>query len=65
MWKLKLKELTNLKTQGFVASQVGVSQAVVSCWLSGRHKPSLRKAPKLAEILGITLNELVKDLAKE
>lgn len=38
-----------------------VSYAAVVCWYYGRRTPDLVRAKALAEVLGVTLDELVSD----
>jgi transcriptional regulator with XRE-family HTH domain len=45
-------------TQKEVADRTGVSQGTVSKWLSGK-PPGLRTLPKLAEVLGVSVEYLL------
>lgn len=43
-------------TQQDLAAQVGVSQTAVCNWESGKAKPELPKAVRLADLFGVTLD---------
>lgn len=47
-------------SQEELAAQLGVSQVAVSQWESGRTHPGFEKIIKLSDILGVTIDELVK-----
>lgn len=44
----------------WVAEQMGVSQNVLSRWITGRSKPSLENAFRLAELLDCKVDDLYK-----
>lgn len=46
-------------TQARVARSVGVSEATVSFWESGRFVPRLAKLSKLSRLYGASIDELV------
>ena len=54
------KELikSNGLTQAELVKKSGVSQRVITNWISGRNAPSLKEAYYVACALGITLEEL-------
>ena len=45
-------------TQIKLAETLGVTQGVISSWETGRNKPALGTARKLAKALGCTIEEL-------
>lgn len=59
---MNLKRLREAKdmTQMELASAVGVVQSAVGNWESGTRKPTADKLPKLAAILGCTIDDLFK-----
>lgn len=65
MMKLYEKILENRKklnlSQEQLGEKVGVSRQTVSKWELGQTIPDLDKAKLLAEVFGITLDELVKE----
>jgi putative transcriptional regulator len=58
--KPKIQELRKERglMQGFVAKQMGISQQLLSDWEKGRTYPRIDKAQKLAEVLGVGIEEL-------
>lgn len=56
-----------MKRQGWsqrrFAGAVGVSQPTVSDWLSGEKEPKSRYVPKMAEVLGLSVNDLLSETA--
>lgn len=54
---LQLRKLQNL-TQEDIAEKVGVSRQAVAKWESGETTPDLERARLLAEILGVSLDDL-------
>lgn len=46
-------------TQNFAAELLGVSEATVSGWMSGKATPSLSKAIGISELFGITTDRLM------
>lgn len=47
-------------TQASLASQIGVTQGAVGQWEKGLTHPSVSLMPKLADLLGITVDEIVR-----
>lgn len=47
-------------TQGELAEKLGVTQGAVSQWENGDTKPSVELLPKLASVLGCTIDELFR-----
>lgn len=45
--------------QAYIAKKLSVSQVLVSCWETGKREPSISVLPKLAEILGCSIEEVV------
>ena len=45
-------------TQMKLAEDIGVTQACVAMWETGKAFPNSDKLPKLAEVLGCTIDEL-------
>lgn len=56
----KIKELRELRelSQRDLANYLGVDQSAVAKWETGVSLPSADKLPKLAQILGCTIDEL-------
>jgi len=52
-------------TQAKVAAKLGVAQTTISFWETDRFYPSLMLAICLADVLGITLDELVGRTVKK
>lgn len=46
-------------TQQSVADALGVHQTLVSQWCTGRTKPSLEYAQKLAVLLGVSTDDII------
>ena len=57
---MRIRELRELKgvSRKQIADAVGVSDVAVYYWEIGRQKPSADKLPKLAELLGCSIDEL-------
>ena len=47
--------------QGELAAEVGCGQPLISQYISGVKTPSLQMLVKIADVLGCTLDELVRD----
>lgn len=45
-------------TQTKIAELLGVTQGAVACWEKGSSHPRVDKAKKLAELYGVTLDEI-------
>lgn len=58
---MNFKELlkVNDMTCARLARKLGVSRSLVSLWASGKSKPSLKIIPQLAEILSVSIAEVV------
>lgn len=56
----RLKELRKKcgLTQVTLASMMGVSQSSLAGWEAGNSYPSAEKLPKLADILGVSIDQL-------
>lgn len=61
MFKENLVQIRKLKgmTQEDIAEKVGVSRQAVAKWESGETSPDLEKSRILAEVLGVSLDDLV------
>ena len=61
MFKDNLVQLRKLKamTQEDIAEKIGVSRQAVAKWESGETSPDLEKSRLLAEVLGVSLDDLV------
>lgn len=59
----KIKELREAKglTQKYIADAMGVDQAAVAKWESGKAMPTAAKLPKLALLLGCTIDDLYSE----
>lgn len=57
---MRIKEIREARgmTRKQIADAVGVSEVAVYYWENGRQKPSADKLPKLAELLGCTIDAL-------
>lgn len=57
---MRIKEIREARgmTRKQIADAVGVSEVAVYYWENGRQKPSADKLPKLAELLGCSIDEL-------
>lgn len=42
----------------YIAKQLGVSQNQISNWISGKSNPTIEKAFKLADLLGVKVDDL-------
>lgn len=52
-------------TQSDLANEVGVTQGMISLWLSGRKRPSLDNLVSLSRITGVTIEDLISDVTHE
>ena len=57
--KARLKELR--RTQVWLANEIGASEPTVSQWLKGVHNPHITKLIRIAELLDMTLAELIEN----
>lgn len=52
-----------MKTKGFtqtqLAKKLGVTQALISKWVNGEGVPRTTMLPKIAEALGVSIEEIV------
>lgn len=48
-------------TQTALAEKVGVSQQAVSFWETGERYPRTADLPRLASVLGVTVDELLRE----
>ena len=55
---IKEKRVSRGITQVELAEKMGVSQCTVSWWETGNSKPRADMLPKLAKVLGCTIDEL-------
>ena len=51
-------------TQTQLAEKIGVTQAAVNYYISEKRTPTLEVCVKIADVLGMTLDELVRDGSK-
>ena len=63
--RLKAKREANGITQVQLAIMLGITQGAVSQWEAGQTKPNIELLPKLADILGCTVDELLRGGEKE
>ena len=52
------KQRERLKSQGYVAEQIGVSRQAVSKWETGQSEPTAGNLVQLAKVFEISLSEL-------
>ena len=50
----------NMK-QKDLASRLKVSEAAVSSWVSGLHKPTIETIKEIAKIIDVEVNEIIRD----
>lgn len=62
MTYLKQRRLLAGKTQPDLGAELGVNQATVSSWETGRQMPRPHQLPALAKALDCTTDELLKAL---
>lgn len=55
---VKYYRLAKGLTQAALARAMGVDQSVISDWETGRSSPSSGRLPRLAELLGVTIDQL-------
>lgn len=60
MVTIKKKRLSCLLTQAELATNLGVSQNTVSQWETGVRNPNIKLLPRIADILGCTVDELLR-----
>ena len=63
---MKLSDIRKSKhyTQQYVADQIGIEQSAVAMWESGKSTPSMKNLLRLAEVLDVSLDDLVAALSK-
>lgn len=54
---IRLREQVGL-TQAFVADKLNVEQSAVSHWETGKFRPSRKYCPMLAELYGVSVEEI-------
>lgn len=59
---LKVKRTENKMTQEYVAEKLGVSRQAVSKWESGKSDPSTLNLISLADLYGVSVDELLKSI---
>lgn len=57
---IKLIRKTMGITQEELAKRIGVTQGTVAQWEKGLTHPAFDKLPKVADVLGVTVDELIK-----
>ena len=57
---VKLRDSKNLNDSA-VSKATGIERSTFSDWKSGRSKPKLEKLIKIADFLGVTLDELARE----
>lgn len=55
----RLREAAGM-TQAELADKIGVTQPIVASWETGVKNPRAAKLPKLAQILGCTIDDLFR-----
>ena len=50
--------------QKFLAGRIGVSESLISRVLSGRRRPTLNVVERLSTAIGVTVDELLRELKK-
>lgn len=63
MFQIALKKLRESKgiSQRKLAEELGLSQSTVGMWESGKNRPEYSNLIKLAEIFGVSVNELTEN----
>ena len=52
------------KTQEEIANALGVHQTLVSLWVCGKCKPNIADLPKIANVLGCSIEDIVSSVAR-
>lgn len=62
---MRIKQIrSELKmSQAELARRCGVTQAAISKYEDGKREPSLAMLKKIAAVLGVSVDELIKDIA--
>ena len=63
---MKFRELLKKKDihGAQLARRVGCDRSLVSCWVRGTAKPTIDRIPKIAEVLGVTTDEVIACFVK-
>lgn len=61
MKSIKIGRIRNDLTQQQLADKVGISKSSIKKYETGINQPTLETAKKIAKVLNITLDELVKE----
>ena len=64
MQEIRIARILMGYSQGQLAKLVGVTQGAISQWEKGLTHPSYKAIPKLSEVLGISLEELLSTTKK-
>ena len=56
----RLREAKEM-TQEDLAAALGITASAVSLWESGKRSMNVKQADKLAQALGVTLNDLMRE----
>ena len=56
----RLREVKSM-TQEDLAAELGITASAVSLWESGKRSMNVKQADKLAQALGVTLNDLMRE----
>lgn len=59
MFLLRKYRLNNNMTQEQLANELGVAKTTISMWESGDRKPDIFMLKKIADLFGITTDELL------
>ncbi len=58
--RIKLVLVENKKTNRWLANELGKDEATVSNWCTNKSQPSLETMVRIAELLGVEMNDLVR-----
>ena len=53
---LKQKDLHGVQ----LARRIGCERSLVSCWVTGKSRPTLDMIPKIAKVLDVSIEDIVK-----
>lgn len=67
MYRIRFKELLKEKDihGAQLSRKLGYNRTIVSTWVSGRAKPTERTIPRIAEILGVSTEEVIACFSDE
>lgn len=67
MYRARFKELLREKDLhgAQLARRLGFNRSIISAWTYGRAKPTERTIPKIAEILGVSTEEVIACFSDE